>query len=423
LDTQVAFRIASVTKMMTATALLVLADQGRCQLDDPTDRYLPRDVVDRFHDRQGRAYGAAVTLRQLLDHTSGLPDFFSQPPILDAVRHGGGRRRFTPCDLVDLAVAGEPPPSPPGTARSYTDAGFLLAGLIIEALTHRPLHEAYRELVLDPAGMADTWLESSDEAPRRRDIASHDFDGHDITDMDPTVDWAGGGLVSTAADLAAFLSRMGIEKMAATRNRLRMSATMAAIDIPPCPPWRMTSCGDRTAWPAAAGWPAWPPAGVVVISGWCWSGRAGGAAVSTVVWWWPSGASGSISGSQMCSGTDWPAQCRPHSWIQRRSCASEVWAGSNTTVAVWATGLASTRTTPGRRPSTASTTAFCDPRNRGRTSRMTVACLPSRTGTSHLSAAQATTQCMSQHGTGTGTCGGRGVAGPTQRRSGSSLPA
>jgi D-alanyl-D-alanine carboxypeptidase len=205
LDAEVAFRIASVTKMMTATALLVLADQGRCQLDDPTGRHLPSDIVDRFRDRQGRAYGAAITLRQLLDHTSGLPNFFSQPPILDAVRHGGGRRRFTPLDLVDLAVAGEPPSSPPGTVRSYTDTGFLLAGLIIEALTHRPLQEAYRELVLDPAGMADTWLESSDEAPRRRDIASHDFDGHDITDMDPTVDWAGGGLVSTAADLAAFV--------------------------------------------------------------------------------------------------------------------------------------------------------------------------------------------------------------------------
>ena len=96
LDAEVAFRIASATKMMTATALLVLADQGHCRLDDPTGRYLPSDVVDRFRDRTGWAYAAAVTLRQLLDHTSGLPNFFSQPPILEAVQHGGGRRRFTP---------------------------------------------------------------------------------------------------------------------------------------------------------------------------------------------------------------------------------------------------------------------------------------------------------------------------------------
>jgi CubicO group peptidase (beta-lactamase class C family) len=205
LDAGVAFRIASVTKMITATAHLVLADQDRCRLDDPAGRHLPSGVVDRFHDRTGHAYAAAVTLRQLLDHTSGLPNFFTQPPILDAVRHGAGRRRFTPLNLVDLAAAGAPPTSPPGTARAYTDTGFVLAGLIIQALTRRPLQEAYRELVLDPAGMADTWLESSDEAPRRRDVAPHDLDGHDITGMDPTVDWAGGGLVSTAADLAAFL--------------------------------------------------------------------------------------------------------------------------------------------------------------------------------------------------------------------------
>jgi D-alanyl-D-alanine carboxypeptidase len=217
LDAEVAFRIASVTKMMTATALLALADQGRCRLDDPTGRHLPGDVVDRFRDSQGRPYGGAVTLRQLLDHTSGLPNFFSQPAILDAVQHGGGRRRFTPAALVDLAAAGEPPTSPPGTARAYTDTGFVLAGLIIEALTRRPLQEAYRELVLDPAGMAYTWLESSDEPPRRREIAPHDFEGQDISGMDPTVDWAGGGLVSTAADLAAFLRALTRGQLVSSR--------------------------------------------------------------------------------------------------------------------------------------------------------------------------------------------------------------
>jgi D-alanyl-D-alanine carboxypeptidase len=223
LDAEVAFRIASVTKMMTATALLVLADQGHCRLDEPTGRYLPSDLVDRFHDSTGRAYAAAITLRQLLDHTSGLPNFFSQPPILEAVRHGGGRRRFTPADLVELAVAGEPPTSPPGTARAYTDTGFLLAGLIIQALTGRPLQEAYRELVLDPAGMADTWLESSDEPPHRRDLAPHDFEGHDITGMDPTVDWAGGGLVSTAADLAAFLRALTRGQLVSSRAWRKMT--------------------------------------------------------------------------------------------------------------------------------------------------------------------------------------------------------
>jgi D-alanyl-D-alanine carboxypeptidase len=202
-DVDAAFRIASVTKMMTATALLVLCDQDRCQLDDLAGGYLSGDIVEGFRDSEGRAYAANLKLRQLLDHTSGLPNYFLEPSILDAVRNGGGMRRFTPLDLVDLAATSEPPS--PGQARSYTDTGFVLAGLIIELLTGQPLHEAYRNLVLDPAGMTDTWLESSSDPPRQSHIASHDLDGADITDMDPTVDWAGGGLVSTAADLARFL--------------------------------------------------------------------------------------------------------------------------------------------------------------------------------------------------------------------------
>ena len=198
-----AFRIASVTKLVTATALLALADQGRCRLDDQTGQYLPGSVLDKFRDRHGRRYAAGLTLRQLLDHTSGLPNYFAEPAILDAVRDGGGRRRFTPLDLINLAAAAPPSSSPPGTARSYTDTGFVLAGLIIESLTGGTLDAGYRDLVLDPAGMTDTWLESGDETPRRDAISPHEFEGLDLSGMDPTVDWSGGGLVSTAADLAA----------------------------------------------------------------------------------------------------------------------------------------------------------------------------------------------------------------------------
>src|SRR3954468_149421 len=199
----VAFRIASVTKMMTAVALLALADQGRCNLDDPTAHYLPAEFLDGFRDSAGHPYVAGITLRQLLDHTSGLPNYFMHPAIRDAVASGDQQRRFTPLDLLDLAMAGDPPTSPPGHVRACTDAGFLLAGLVIESLVGCSLRASYRQLVLDPADMSDTWLESSDETPRRRDIAPHEFGGLDITGMDPTVDWAGGGLVSTADDLAA----------------------------------------------------------------------------------------------------------------------------------------------------------------------------------------------------------------------------
>jgi D-alanyl-D-alanine carboxypeptidase len=198
------FRIASVTKVVTATALLALRDRRRCQLEDSIGRYLPAELVERVHVLDGRSHGAEITLRQLLDHTSGLRNFFGEPAIAAAIVDGRGRRQFRPIDLLDVAVEGAPS-FVPGTGREYTDTGFLLAGMIIEQIAQAPLHVAYRDLVLDPAGMGDTWLESSDEPPRGGPIMAHEFQGRDITGMDVTVDWAGGGLVSTAADLAALL--------------------------------------------------------------------------------------------------------------------------------------------------------------------------------------------------------------------------
>ena len=97
LNAEVAFRIASVTKMMTATALLVLADQGRCQLDDPTGRYLPSDIVDRFHDRTGRAYGAAITSDSCwttpADYRTSFPSRRSWTRC-DTAAAGAGSRRW-----------------------------------------------------------------------------------------------------------------------------------------------------------------------------------------------------------------------------------------------------------------------------------------------------------------------------------------
>jgi D-alanyl-D-alanine carboxypeptidase len=74
----------------------------------------------------------------------------------------------------------------------------------VEQVTARPLHAVYRELVLDPLGMDATWLEGQEPA-RAREVAHHYSDGLDMTTISPTIDWAGGGLVTTAPDLARFV--------------------------------------------------------------------------------------------------------------------------------------------------------------------------------------------------------------------------
>ncbi len=187
------FRIASVSKMITAATVLSLVDEGAWSLDDPLGRHLRDDLVER-------AGAASISLRRLLDHTSGLPDFFTHPSIAAAL--AGGGRRFRPRDLVALALERAPAAPVHGAGRAYSDTGFVLAGLAVEAVTGRPLHAASRQRVLDPAGMTRTWLESADDAPRTEAPSAHTRFGADVTGLDPTIDWAGGGFVSTADDLA-----------------------------------------------------------------------------------------------------------------------------------------------------------------------------------------------------------------------------
>ena len=206
LDSDVAFRIASVTKLVTATALLALADQGRCRLDDQTGQYLPGTVLDRFRDRQGHPYAARLTLRQLLDHTSGLPNYFTDPAIL---RRGARWRRPAP---LHPARPHQPGCGRPTAVIAPRDGSLLHRHRVRAGRTHHRI--AHRRT-------PRRGLPSSCPRPSRHDrhvareqrraaacrsaISPHDLEGRDISGMDPTVDWAGGGLVSTASDLAALL--------------------------------------------------------------------------------------------------------------------------------------------------------------------------------------------------------------------------
>jgi hypothetical protein len=155
--------------------LLVLADRGRCQLDDPPDVTSLR-VVDQFRDRAGRPYGAEVRS----DSSWITPAAYR---TLFAAADPGPRyatataARFAPLDLVKLAASSEPPTGPPGTTHLHRHR-FVLAGLIIESLTGQPLDQAYRDLVLDPAGMTETWLEAAARRPPSRRRAPDRGAGH-----------------------------------------------------------------------------------------------------------------------------------------------------------------------------------------------------------------------------------------------------
>ena len=113
---------------------------------------------------------------------------------------------------MDHAAAHGTQHFPPGQGFEYSDTGYVIAGILAEQATGLPLHEVYRELVFDPLGMDHTWLEGHEPA-RTPEVAHHYSDELDWTTVSPTIDWAGGGLVTTAPDLARFVRGLWSERI------------------------------------------------------------------------------------------------------------------------------------------------------------------------------------------------------------------
>lgn len=202
------FRSASVTKTFTAAAVLRLTETGALTLDDPIARYLPGDLVDRLHVRDVAgtkvSSGRRITVHLLLNHTSGVRDYGTDPVWLARVA-AAPHLVWTPHELVEHAIAAGEPYADPGREFHYSDTGYLLLAMILERVTARPLAEAYRALLpmhLLPA----TWLEGREPPPPGAGARASQYVGPlDLADHHPSYDtFGGGGLVTTVADLDAF---------------------------------------------------------------------------------------------------------------------------------------------------------------------------------------------------------------------------
>ena len=159
-----AFRVASVTKSVTAVVAVRLAHQGRLALDEPLAGQLAPELLHRW-----RALDALprTTPRQLLAHTSGLPNYFTDKAFAARLREEPGRA-WRPVELMDHAAAHGTPHFPPGQGFEYSDTGYVVAGILVEQVTGRPLHEVYRGLVFGPLGMDTTWLEGHEPRGHRK---------------------------------------------------------------------------------------------------------------------------------------------------------------------------------------------------------------------------------------------------------------
>jgi D-alanyl-D-alanine carboxypeptidase len=192
------FRIGSVTKTFVATLVLQLVGEGKLTLDDSVEKWLPGVVPD----------GNAITVRQLLNHTSGLFDYLNDGDgtVVKPYLQGKLGYVWAPRALVGVATK-HPPHFPPAEGWSYSNTGYIVLGLIVEAATGDSLATELRRRVFAPLGLRNTSLDAS---PR---IAGRHAHGYyragrgplqDVTALSPSIAWAAGGIVSTVGDLAQF---------------------------------------------------------------------------------------------------------------------------------------------------------------------------------------------------------------------------
>ncbi|MEZ0493940.1 serine hydrolase domain-containing protein [Kineococcus sp. TBRC 1896] len=252
-------RIASNTKTFTAVVVLQLVGEGEVSLDAPVETYLPGVVRGPGGD------GRSITVRQLLQQTSGLPDYDTvvadvtrgDTALLD-IRH----TYFEPSQLLQAALAA-PAEFAPGTAWQYSNTNYLLAGLLVQRVTGRPIGEQITQRVIDRLGLEDTYWPAAGEQgirgehPRGYLAAGEDAPWTDVTETDPSLGWAAGQLVSTPSDLARFqaavLGADGAEgsDVLAPAQRAELLQTVPAAEFEPEPGWsyglglahRTLSCG------------------------------------------------------------------------------------------------------------------------------------------------------------------------------------
>jgi D-alanyl-D-alanine carboxypeptidase len=197
------FRIGSVTKPFVATVVLQLVAERRLSLEDSVGRWLPGIVP----------YAKRITVRQILNHTSGVPDYASVTGR--EIYHGDRFRYWSPRELVAL-VADQAPLFPAGTSWSYSNTNYVLAGLIVERVTRRGVGAEIERRIIRPLGLRDTTFPIhfpfllGDHARGysiQYDEQMNPLEDRpliDVTAYSPSQAWANGNMVSDADDLARF---------------------------------------------------------------------------------------------------------------------------------------------------------------------------------------------------------------------------
>ena len=183
------FEAGSVSKQFTAAAILLLAREGKLSIDDPVRQYVP-ELPD---------YGSPLTIRHMLNHTSGLRDWGSIEAIAGWPRTS---RAYTHAHVLEIVSHQKAVNFTPGTKWSYSNTGFNLAAIIVSRVSGVPFAEFTRQRLFGPLGMTHTsWRDDFTRILKNRAMAYSDRSGEFHTDMPFENVHGNGGLLTTVGDL------------------------------------------------------------------------------------------------------------------------------------------------------------------------------------------------------------------------------
>ncbi|MCE7005242.1 beta-lactamase family protein [Kibdelosporangium philippinense] len=207
------FRIGSITKVFTAVLVLKLAEEGKIDLNEPVQRYLPLP-----------ASYPPIPVYTLLDHTSGLPHVdipgFDDPQWVVDHRFDS----WTPSQVLATVTRHEHLFTP-GTFQRYSNSSYVVAGMIAEKVTGKRYAQLVRERIAEPLGLCQTYYPGDD--PRLPNASARGYfnvNGKlvDITEMNQSVPWAAGGMISTASELDTFGTALFTGRLLGTESMTRL---------------------------------------------------------------------------------------------------------------------------------------------------------------------------------------------------------
>jgi D-alanyl-D-alanine carboxypeptidase len=188
-------RIGSITKTFVATVILQLVDSGKIGLDDKLEKYYP-DYPNSSN----------ITVRQMLDMTSGIPDYIEDPAVLKSFVYDR-LDKYTPMQLYEITKSMKPD-FPPGTGWKYSNGNYNILGMMIEKVTGNKIEDEITRRIINPLGLKNTiypvtpYLEGQYSHGYMSDTLTGEL--IDVTVIDPSIPWAAGCMISDLPDLKIY---------------------------------------------------------------------------------------------------------------------------------------------------------------------------------------------------------------------------